>query len=71
MNYHDFFRMITGENVIEVKKLNEKLHLIRLINRGGVPYSVLVDNDGFEIASIPTSEERRMLRYYRLEREAL
>lgn len=68
MNYEKKpFEACPGDRVLQIFGLNGGDRLVRLVNRVGERYSVLVDRDGLEYASTPTISESRMLRYFRKE----
>ena len=55
---------------LSLEKFDDKYNIRRVLNKGGVPYTVIEDRQKrVEIASIPTTEERRMLEWFKDYRE--
>lgn len=52
-----------GDKLVNETKLKNGAILQRVINRAGVPYSLILE-DGKEIYSTPTENEKKMLKWY-------
>ncbi len=54
----------SDKRLIESIKLDDSAVLQRVINAGGIPYSIILV-DGVEMYSAPTSDEKGLIAYYK------
>lgn len=54
----------TDRKLVSRRSLKKGFALERVINAGGMPYSLILDIKGFEYASAPTEEESELLKWW-------
>jgi len=60
---------ITDRELLGSEQLDDNYKLQRVINGGGVPYSIILDKDGVEVYSMPTDKETEMIEHWKANKD--
>lgn len=60
---------ITDRELLESEWLDDNYKLQRVINGGGVPYSIILDKDGVEVYSMPTDKENELIEHWKANKD--